>query len=181
MAQRPGGTTIGMSEIKQRRLRLPVTAHLNLAVGDCVPFYFCSRSIMLFVIHCANNPQLAYRGGQQPIVHLEVDFHQAAAWAANNEHRWAISLSNAGARYAEFRAEVSDLSALNWAAIQARDFSQPEVKEAKQAEFLIERKLPWDLVERIGVYSSAIVQSVSDAIAGAAHRPRIEIRRDWYY
>ncbi len=136
---------------------------------------------MLYVIHRANNAGLAYRGGQQPIVHLEVDLHQAVAWAAKNGHRWAISLSNAGARYAEFRTEVSDLSALNWDAIQARDFSQQDVQEAKQAEFLIERKLPWDLVERIGVYSSAIVQSVSDAIAGAAHRPRIEIRRDWYY
>lgn len=107
--------------------------------------------------------------------------HRAVAWAETTGHRWAISLSNAGARYAEFRTEVSDLSALNWAAIQARDFSQPEVKEAKQAEFLIEQKLPWDLVERIGVYSPAIVQSVSDAIAGAAHRPRIETRKDWYY
>ena len=181
MVQRTGGTTIGMSEIKQRRLRLPVTAHLNLAVGNCVPFYFCSRSIMLYVIHRANHAGLTYRGGQQPIVHLEVDLHRAVAWAETTGHRWAISLSNAGARYAEFRTEVSDLSALNWAAIQARDFSQPEVKEAKQAEFLIEQKLPWDLVERIGVYSPAIVQSVSDAIAGAAHRPRIETRKDWYY
>ena len=31
---------------------------------------------MLYVIHCANHPELAYRGGQQPIIHLEADLHQ---------------------------------------------------------------------------------------------------------
>ena len=72
MIQRQGGTVIGMGGIKQRRLGLPVSCHDGLNVGDCVPFYFCPRSIMLYVIHCANHPELAYRGGQQPIVHLEV-------------------------------------------------------------------------------------------------------------
>ena len=39
--------TIGMSNIKQRRLSLPVSCHPGLNVGDCVPFYFCPRSTML--------------------------------------------------------------------------------------------------------------------------------------
>jgi hypothetical protein len=64
--------SIGMSNIKQRRLSLP-TCHPGVNVGDCVPFYFCPRSIMLYVIHCANHPDLTYRGGQGPIVHLEID------------------------------------------------------------------------------------------------------------
>lgn len=54
-------------------------------------------------------------------------------------------------------------------------------KEGKQAEFLIERAFPWHLVERIGVYSQAQVQSVSDAIPNTAHRPAIEIKKNWYY
>jgi hypothetical protein len=48
-------TPIGMSKIKQRRLSLPVHCHPGDHVGDYVPFYFCPRSIMLFVIHCASN------------------------------------------------------------------------------------------------------------------------------
>jgi len=71
------GTTIGMNGIKQRRLNeLTLTSHPGLHVGDCVPFYFCPRSIMLYLIHQANHPELAYRGGQDPIVHLEADLHQ---------------------------------------------------------------------------------------------------------
>jgi hypothetical protein len=50
MVQRQGATVIGMGSIKQRRLGLPVACHHGLKVGDCVPFYFCPRSIMLYVI-----------------------------------------------------------------------------------------------------------------------------------
>lgn len=46
------GTSIGMSEIKRRRLEvLSLKSYSDLYVGQCVPFYFCPRSIMLYVIH----------------------------------------------------------------------------------------------------------------------------------
>ena len=57
------GTKIGMGSIKARRLSLPVDCHPGDKGGDYVPFYFCPRSIMLYVIHCANHPELVYRGG----------------------------------------------------------------------------------------------------------------------
>jgi hypothetical protein len=52
----PSGTSIGMNHIKQRRLNeLTLTSHPDLNVGDCVPFYFCPRSIMLYLIYQANH------------------------------------------------------------------------------------------------------------------------------
>ena len=62
-----GGSTanIGMSAIKERRLGLPVVCHPGDHVGGDVPFYFCPRSIMLFLINRANHPDLVYRGGQR--------------------------------------------------------------------------------------------------------------------
>jgi hypothetical protein len=60
-----------MSAIKRRRVEeLEVSCHPGTKVGDYVPFYFCPRSVMLYVIHRANHPDLSYRGGQEPIVHL---------------------------------------------------------------------------------------------------------------
>ena len=56
---------IGMSDIKRRRVEeLEVACHPGTKVGEYVPFYFCPRSVMLYVIHCANHPELTYRGGQ---------------------------------------------------------------------------------------------------------------------
>jgi hypothetical protein len=186
MGQRQGpGTTIGMSNIKARRLNeLRLGCHPGLRVGQCAPFYFCPRSVMLYLIY-RRNEELAYKGGQEPIVHLEADLHASVAWAQQNNLRWAFTLSNAGAYYFEDRADLANLGEINWDAVQARQWSgngiSRSVKEGKQAEFLIERSFPWHLVERIAVHSQAIVPLASQAMQGAAHRPRIEIRRDWYY
>lgn len=175
------GTMIGMSSIKQRRLTLPVDCHPSDCVGDYVPFYFCPRSIMLFVIFSANHPELAYRGGQGPIVHLEADLHQVVSWADGNQRRWAFSLSNAGAIYAQFRSRLDQLHEIDWDAVRAADFRSADVKEGKQAEFLLHNSLPWHLIERIGVFSGPIAQQAANAIHGLAYRPTVEICRDWYF
>ena len=179
------GTTIGMSSIKQRRRTTALTSHPTLHVGDCVPFYFCPRSIMLFLIHRGNDPELTYRGGQGPIIHLECDLHAIIAWAEAQKRRWVFTLSNAGSSYFEDRASIAHLDEINWDAVVAEKWSGPgvktSVKEGKQAEFLLEESFPWGLVERIGVQSMTIYQQVSSLLAGTSHRPRLEILREWYY
>ena len=148
MRRAPAGTTIGMSNIKQRRLRLPVDCHPGDCVGHYVPFYFCFRSVMLYLIYRANHSELDYRGGQEPIVHLEADLHQTVTWAEANNRRWAFSLSNAGAAYTEFRSDLVELDEVNWDAVAARRWQPSEIKDGKQAEFLIHYCFPWHLVTR---------------------------------
>jgi hypothetical protein len=150
-------------------------------VGDYVPFNVCPRSVMLFVIYRANHPELEYRGGQEPIVHLEADLHAVVRWAESKGVRWAFSLANAGARYAEFRSRLDELDQLDWVAIRATDFRATSVKERKQAEFLVHGRFPFDLVERIGAGSPAIEARAREAIAAAGHQPLVEVRREWYF
>ena len=173
--------SIGMSTIKQRRLGLPVTCHPGDHVGDYVPFYFCSRSIMLFVIHCANHPDLTYRGGQGPIVHLQADLHAVVTWAHQHARRWAFTTSNAGARYARFCDSIADLTQIDWSAVGSNDFRDPTVKEAKQSEFLVHDTFPWELIEAVGVHSPSVQAAAQATIATAAHRPRVDVRSWWYY
>ncbi len=173
--------TIGMSAIKMRRLALPVDCHPGDNVGDYVPFYFCPRSIMLYVIHCANKPELSYRGGQGPIVHLEADLHEVVAWARGAKRRWAFSLSNAGTVYARFRASIDQLGEIDWSAVRATDFRSAEVKEGKQAEFLVNGSFPWSLVSRIGARSTGIQTQAEAIIATGAHQPTVQVRQEWYY
>lgn len=179
------GTTIGMNEIKKRRLGLKLTTHPTLNVGDCVPFYFCPRSVMLYVIYCRNHPGLTYSGGQGPIVHLEADLRRTVAWAGQHDLRWAFTLSNAGAYYFEDRCDLGQLSDINWSAIGANRWSGigvPEsYKEGKQAEFLIERQFPWKLNSRIGVCTPKALDHTLAALEASEHKPPVEIRRNWYY
>lgn len=182
----PPGTTIGMGDIKERRLNeLELSSHPGLRVGSCVPFYFCPRSVMLYVIHQANHPGLTYRGGQAPIIHLQADLRRVVAWAAQNERRWAFTLSNAGARYFEDRSSLGQLGEINWDAVRSNQWSgngvSRTIRECKQAEFLIEHSFPWSLVERIGVISQQYYGIVGEHLAAAEHKPHRQILREWYY
>jgi hypothetical protein len=182
MVKRGGPTAgIGMQGIKGRRLTLPVTCHPGDHVGDFVPFYFCPRSIMLYVIHRANNADLAYRGGQGPIVHLEADLNSVVAWASQEGRRWAFSLSNAGAFYAEFRASLNELDQVDWNAVASTDFRRASVKEGKQAEFLLHGDFPWSLVSQIGVASQDVATQTRTAIQRSAHQPSISVQPTWYF
>ena len=112
-----------MNDIKRRRLtELRLNSHRDLYVGACVPVYFCPRSVMLYVISQANHPQLTYRGGQDPIVHLEADLRATVAWAEEQDLRWAFTLSNAGARYFEDRSDLGQLDEIDWDAVEATDW-----------------------------------------------------------
>ena len=176
----PTGTTIGMSAIKQRRLtELTLTSHPDLHVGSCVPFYFCPRSVMLYLIFQRNHPELDYRGGQGPIVHLEADLHESVAWAAENRRRWAFTLSNAGSYYFEDRADLAALDDIDWKAVKATDWRSR--KDGKQAEFLMEKSFPWSLVEHIGVHSLGAYRQAVNALAKGRHKPVVEVKTDWYY
>ncbi len=176
--ERPG-TTIGMGTIKQRRLTNPVKCRPGLHVGDCVPFYFCPRSVMLYVIHKRDHQDLTYHDGQGPIVHLEADLQKAAAWAGQNKRRWAFTLSNAGSTYFEDRCDLAQLQEIDWKAVGTRQWQN--CKDRKQAEFLVEGSFPWTLVQRIGVCCEGARHQAQCALVMALHKPPIQIQKRWYY
>jgi hypothetical protein len=182
MIQRGGpSAAIGMQGIKARRLKLPVTCHPGTCVGDYVPFYFCPRSIMLYVIHRADQQDLRYRDGQRPIVHLEADLNSVVEWANRQGRWWAFSLSNAGAFYTEFRANLDDLGEIDWSAVASNDFRSPFVKEGKQAEFLLHTEFPWSLVDRIGVAAPGVAAQARAFIERCAHQPKVSVETAWYF
>lgn len=136
---------------------------------------------MPYLLHRGNNPGLTYQGGQRPILHLEADLRATVEWAQGEGRRWAFSKGNAGAYYTSFFSDLGQLDLLDWGAIPQTDWRDPDVKEAKQSEFLVEASFPWELVARIGTLDQQIAREVSNEIAGAAHQPRVEVLREWYY
>jgi hypothetical protein len=89
--------TIGIRRIKARRLGIEVPCHPGTKVGEYVPFNFCPRSVMLYLLHMGNHPDLDYHGGQEPLLHLEFDFDELIAWADRGGRAWAITATNARA------------------------------------------------------------------------------------
>ena len=121
MSKCPSVLGIGIKEIKQNRLTLPVSCYPETSVGDYVPFYFCPRSVMLYVIYRGNHTELTYRGGQTPVIHLESSLSKVIRWAEGNNRKWVFSLSNAASPIAEFRNKWNQLDEINWYAVTKRD------------------------------------------------------------
>lgn len=147
--------------------------------SNCVPFYFCPRSVMLYLIAQANHPELKYHGGQDPIVHLEANLRATVTWADEEGRRCAFTGSNAGSRYFDDWCDLERLDEIDWETVHATQWK--ECKEGKQAEFLVEQQFPWQLVTRIGVRSIETRDRAVDALRGCGHVPRVEVRPDWYY
>ncbi len=180
------GTKIGLGSIKKRRLfDLKLQSHPELYVGDCVPFYFCPRSVMLYLIYKGDYAELTYKGGQDPIIHLEADLHRTIHWAKDNGRRWAFTSSNAGSSYFEDFSNLEQLDRIDWEAVATPWWSgptiEPAVKGRKQAEFLVEGFFPWRLVPRLGLCSSSIRGRVLNILRTARYRPTVEITPGWYY
>ncbi len=172
---------IGMNAIKQRRLSLAVHCHPGTNVGRYVPFYFCPRSVMLYLLHRGNHPDLTYSGGQSPIIHLVSPLKDVVKYCDQNDIKWAFTATNAGATYTQFYGDLSDLGEISWKAVSATDFRDPEIKEGKQAEFLVFDFFPWALVSGIGVQNQAICDRVRIALERTDQKPAVNVKSDWYY
>ena len=111
--------------------------------------------------------------------------HDTVEWAEQQGYRWAFTLSNAGANYFEDRSDLAKLEEINWIAVRDRKWGyrdvSPSIKEGKQAEFLIEKEFSWSLISRIGVYSEEVSDQVKKILNGTAHKPKVEVRKSWYY
>lgn len=173
-------TVIGFDHIKHRRLEeIEVDCHQGTMVGDYVPFYFCPRSVMLYVIY-RRNTKLRYHGGQRDIIHL-VSTVEAAIEVAQGRP-WAFSDGNAGADYTDFYADLGQMAEIvDWDAVQARDWRDPAIQEKKQAEFLVHDSFPWTAFHEIGVVDQAVADQVHAALRSAVHKPSIRAHGEWYY
>ena len=172
-------TVIGFDTIKRRRLELPVSCHPSTNVGHYVPFYFCPRSPMLYVIH-RQHSELTYQGGQDRIVYLVSKVGIAITVAERRP--WAFSDGNAGARFARFSRDLTEFDEfVNWQAVQATIWNDPTVKERKQAEFLVHRMFPWSGIVGIGVINQSVANEVQGLLSPRYHCPGVVVKRDWYY
>jgi hypothetical protein len=56
-------------------------------------------------------------------------------------------------------------------------------QDKKQAEFLVEKRFPWELVEDIGVCSLEWAKKVNEMLISAdiGHKPPVGSKPDWYY
>ena len=165
-------TNIGHSHIKQRRLQKTVPVAATGMLGDYVPFNFCGRSVMLYPIHCGHQD---YQGGQREVIHLVSSVATAVALG----RPWAFTDRHAELGYAQYYEDLAHLGQVDWSVMPRTYWT--DVKEERQAEFLVHDWFPWSAVERVGVIDETMATRVKQLLEFARHRPVVEVRPEWYY
>lgn len=164
---------IGYRHIKQRRLVRPVNVTAGGKIGQYVPFNFCPRSVMLYVIHCKHDD---FDGGQDNILHLISDIETVRL---GNQHCFFTDI-HADLDYAEQIDDFTRIDELDIKRIIHERYWQ-DFKEEKQAEFLAFESVQWAAIRQIGVKTQDVANQVNVLLNVTQHKPEVVVRPQWYY
>ncbi len=165
-------TNIGIRRIKNRRLSRTVPTSSGGCLGDYVPFNFCPRSVMLYVVDKGHDD---FGGGQTEIVHLV----SRVSTAVGLGRGWAFTDRHAELAHALYFDDLASLAQVPWHVMDETYWSK--VREERQAEFLVHDFFPWTAVLGIGVHTPATEAKVQQILQGASHSPAVAVMRKWYY
>lgn len=143
--------SIAHQGIQFRRSTMPVTCGPGGVVHDYVPFYMCKRSSMLLAVVNAKNVD------QQRLIYL--------AFPITLIEQPTVVFTDASANTDDppnFFSEPSDLTRLNWAAIDSLKWAMPDdaQKQARMAEVLVHQNMDMSHLGKIIVWNDSIREMV---------------------
>ena len=170
---------IGYEHIKERRSKREVEVAKGGFLSEYVPFYFCPRSPMLYVIH--HGFIQGYQGGQSKVLHLvsSVEVVQAKSLS------FFFTDGHAEQQISHQFGSSNDLDKLDWQVINDPIWhnisSDTDRKRRKQAEFLVHNFFPWDLIKEIGVYDEQMKNEVCKVLNKSGCKSVVKVHQNWYY
>lgn len=168
-------------EVQSKRQVRRVLCGPGGTIRDYVSFYFGPRSPMLLRLESAEVS--GYAHGQEPLVYIVSD----ALTVACAGRAFVFTDGHSLAANTRWFDDLRRLNEVDWEAVLSRYWANtpedPDRQRRKQAEFLVHRALPWELVSRIVVLSEQAATKVESILSGhpGAHHPEVGARREWYY
>ncbi len=173
--------SIAHHHIQDRRSRKPVPCGPGGCLHDYVPFYFCTRSPMMYAIN--GGAVESYNRGQAELVYLVLNFQRVAGAGL----KFVFTDRHAATNHAVFYTNPADLRRIDWDLMSSPRWNNiPEYRDRKdrrQAELLVHAFVPWDLVDSLVVMTPYMKQRVDNLLTQyptLARRP-VFVKRNWYY
>ncbi len=143
-------------------------------IHDYVPFYFNSRSPMLYTINCGNVENIS----MQDLVFFKTSAQTVAASGSD----FAFTDGHGIMDLSDYYDDLTDLDQIPWNVINARYWNDfQDGRRLRQSEFLVYKSFNWSLVESIGVYNQSMKDRVEQLISNFQPSPIVEIKRNWYF
>ena len=173
-------TDIAQREVKSRRRNMVVPAAPGGVVADYVPFYFAARSPMLYVIYKGDIS--TYGGGQDGLIYLVTDINSIV----HRELDVVFTDRNAATSYARFSNRIDQLDDLvEWPLMETRYWNDtpaaPDRMARRMAEFLVHRRVPWDVFCELASRTAEDATRAQDILASVNVNLAVRVRPDWYY
>jgi hypothetical protein len=168
-------------EVQGARSTVQIPCGPRGVIHDYVPFYFGYLSPMMLKLKTGQVTD--YNDGQEPLIYV-VSTAQAVRTAGVD---FVFSDGHGLARFTDWFDDLKQLDAVDWGMVNQRYWSDNLIdmdrQRRKQAEFLIHKKCPWEVIGEIVVIDSVMekrVQMIQDGFPSALRKP-IRVERSWYY
>lgn len=170
---------IAHNNIQDRRSIKIVPLPPNGNLHDYVPFYFAPKSPMLYAIY--KGQVEGYGKGQDQIIYLisRTDIIQNAGLD------YVFTDGHAVMVFTEFFKDLQELDKIDWDVMNSRYWfdteEDPDRKRRRQAEFLIHKCVPIDILLGFAVKNEEMKRKVEDVLHKYNYNNKLVAIRDWYY
>lgn len=175
----PAFIPIGNAELIDKRSTKAVPAPPGGTLSDYVPFYFTPRSPMLL------NIKTGYNGIRQRKNDEIIILVTALPHLLKVNVPFLFSDRHAYLAAARFTNDLTKLSAVDWAILQASDFKRDNndlgKMERYQAEALVHRHVPFEALLAVGCFNDAAKGAVNEMLDGSPLANKALSRPDWYF
>ena len=159
-------------------------------IHDYVPFYFAPRSPMLMVVNDGRVDNCPYR--QPDIAHLVTTVEEIVA----KNLLYVFYDFNATLDISTCYSDLEDLDEIDWPLFYESPrfdgyckywnsrVDNPRYirrKETRQAEFLVHKSVPLNLIKCVGVYNQEKAEQVQEIFEKADIDIPVEVKTAWYY
>lgn len=170
---------IGMSDIIQKRNGKDVMLPPYGKLHDYIPFYFAPRSPMLYSIHRGKSD---YLDSQEKIIYLVTSVEKVEEVGL----QYVFTDGQAIMQTTRFFNSITDLANVDWDIMKLQYWDDkppefPDRKRKRQAEFLVYRQMPVDIILGIAVMNENIYSIVTNIVADHNSTLRVVKRPQWYY
>ncbi|MFH2067385.1 MAG: DUF4433 domain-containing protein [Pseudomonadota bacterium] len=174
-----GYRTIHNIDIQKIRRARPIPCGPGGTVHDYVAFYFGPRSPMLFQLHTGRVEE--YHEGQEPLIYA-VSTVESITQAGLG---FVFSDGHGIAAFTQWFDDLENLDKVDWETAYADYWADTvddlDRQRRKQAEFLVHRFCPWDVINSIGVLNDSVKKRVEKIFERYTISIPVEVHRPWYY
>lgn len=177
--QDPNFIQIGFPSLINQRITREVPVEPFGTLADYVPFYFCVKSPMLYVITMGNDPEVIKTPADE-IVYIVSTVERPEELKV----MYVFTDRHAKLNYTRFYNKYEDLDKLQWGIIKSDRWGSQygtERKEIKQAECLIYRMMPLEGIIGLGVKTETMYNIIKQMVKECKVDIPVKIKSEWYF